>query len=562
MEDFIKLNIKKFSSLNIGETYTSPVVNIKPKGSQYTLDQYAMKFTVKLNSQSISDNKSYITITSYMKTFRDSWGWNNFSYIYMQRYTKVNDEIGYTLAGQTELKKLPTNNANVWVNCGSASVYVDHDENGECSLYIQQHLSTSGESSSYDYLPKDTYQTSEELILNPLHKVPEDITYTLTETNPKLVSASVGNNVFVKDISIKSFNVDTANITLFDEATISKYYIYNVGSLTTTIESTINPTLVDFKNTLMNTIDDNGTTKVPIRIGVLDSMNGLGYDTGDANTNVLYNYIPYNKIKLSDDEVVVSRLGQVSGRVSLSVKGTYYTGEVGNVDQGNNYKPTIKYKYWKQGDTEPSTYANTINSSDITINNGEFSVLSLDIGSSTETDPNYFDPDYAWRIKVQASDTFEEDESTEKSIAIGQAVWTEYKDRVDFKKITINGQEFSGPVVEDISNYFTFTDTTNFTLTNKKILKYGNVVYVSISMTAKKNVTGGSTNYDLFSVDSAYTGTSTKNFSAIVQNASYVPQTTKVLAFIRIANSVLRFRFSSTISTNFTLDVFGTYIID
>ena len=427
---FMKLNLQLFASMNVGQTYTSPVINIKPYG--YSSDAYSMKFDVTLNSQSVASNSSNVTVTSYMKTNGNAWGWSSFREIYMERYYKANTDINYTFVNSTQLTQLPTNNAGVWVNCGSCTFDVRHDEQGNCTLYIMNHLSTAS-SSSYTFIPRDTQLESESLVLNALHKAPENVAYTMTETNQDLIDAGIANNVFVKDLSIKSFNI---TCDLFDSATVERYYIFNY--LTPHSSDTL-PLTINFKESQLN-YNDLAENKVAIFAGVVDSMGGEGQSSPVYNSD-LYDVIPYNKITLIETNTTVKRKGQVSGRVNLNVEGNYFNSAVGNKNQGGTYKPTIRYKFWKAGTSEPSTYDYTIPVENITISNGTFTVTNYDIGSSTETDTNYFDPDYSYRIKVKVEDYFTDIESEVKQIAVGKSTWSEFKDRVEFKKIITDNKD-------------------------------------------------------------------------------------------------------------------------
>ena len=426
----MKLNLQMFANMNVGDTYTSPVVNMREYG--YTSEGYSMKFEVTLNSQNVTNFTSNITITSYMKTNANVWGWSSFSDIYMERYVKVNDEINYTLVNRTQLRTLPTNNAGVWVNCGSWTGDVTHNSQGDCTLYVNNHLLTANVS-GYSYIPRDTNLESESLVLHKVHQGPTNVQYTITETNQDLIDAGVANNVFIKDLSIKSFNITCD--PLYDGATVEAYFVFNYLNRYPAVPSATLPVVIDFsQNTLR--YGDIEANKVPILVGILDNMGGEGR-SGNFDS---YDMIPYNKITITETDTTVKRKGQVSGRVNLNVNGNYYNGTIGNVDQGGTYKPTIKYKFWKSGDSEPSTYDYTVPSASVTTNNGTFSVYNYDIGSSTETDPNYFNPDYSYRIRVKVEDTFTKNvESEIKYVPVGEAVWTEYKDRVDFKKITVGG---------------------------------------------------------------------------------------------------------------------------
>lgn len=259
------------------------------------------------------------------------------------------------------------------------------------------------------------------------HTNPSDVSFTITEKKQKLIDAGIPNDTYVNNLSIKEYNI---NATLHDGATATDYNIYN-GLVPSFNKST--PITIDYSQKELVTWNDTG--KVPIRVQVLDNMGGNGYSSS-AYEPTLYDYIPYLKISLNETTTTARRNGQTSGRVKLNINGTFYNGSVGNVTQT---KPTIKYKYWSANATEPATFDNVIPSDKIIISNNNLSVVDYEIGSIDETASNYFNPDYAYRVKVYVEDNFTSYISQEKQIPVGEATWAEYKDRVDFKKITIQG---------------------------------------------------------------------------------------------------------------------------
>lgn len=270
------------------------------------------------------------------------------------------------------------------------------------------------------------------------HTNPSDVSFTITEKNQKLINAGITNNIYVNNLSIKEYNVSA---TLHDGASIKEYCIIN--RLLMAFSNTV-PFQIDYSSNEMALWDD--TAKVPIRVIVEDSLGGSSASSIPTNPD-LYDYIPYTKINLNESQTVVKRNGQLSGKVKLNVNGTFYNGNVGNVTQT---KPTIKYKYWSANDTEPATFDNTIPSDNIIVSENNFSVSEFEIGSIDETASNYFNPENAYRVKVYVEDNFTSYSSTEKPISVGEYTWAEYKDRVDFKRITKKGNDIIAPRVGDI----------------------------------------------------------------------------------------------------------------
>lgn len=319
-----------------------------------------------------------------------------------------------------------TSVASNWVLFATYTDEIEHDTDGTKTITISGSVTGATGTS----LEGKTSSGSKTFALDQLHKLPDEITFDILEVNEDLINAGVSNDTFVKDLSIKSFNISG---NTYDNATIKEYGILNriVPYGTATL-----PLIIDFSQNEILT-DLTYVTKVPITGRIIDSYNTAGY-----SETLLFDYVSYNKINLIETSTTVKRNGQTSGKVKLNVNGNLYNGVVGNVDQ-SAFKPIVKYKFWQTGTEEPTTYDYEIPSNNITIENGVFNVNNYEIGSSVETDINWFNPDNAYKIKVYVKDNFTSYESQEKSIAVGEATWTEYKDRVDFKKITIKGQKIS-----------------------------------------------------------------------------------------------------------------------
>ena len=260
------------------------------------------------------------------------------------------------------------------------------------------------------------------------HTPPSNVDFYLEETNEKLINANVPETTYVKSLSNKRV---TMAYTLHDEATASRYGIqdkYNTYAFNT------NPFIIDG-----NAIKDEIGNKITFKTFVIDNMNGVGY-----SNSIVYDYIDYNSINLIETSTTAKRDGQTSGKVKLNINGTFYNGSIGNVIQT---KPIIKYKFWKLKDTEPITFDNTIPSNSINVTENNFAINNYEIGSTDETASNYFNPNNAYRIKIFVQDTFTTYTSSEKSVSIGEATWSEYKDRVDFKKITIQGKDIISNII-------------------------------------------------------------------------------------------------------------------
>ena len=416
----MKLDIQLFASINVGDTYETTPIGIRPYGSQYSSNAYQMKFSVKLNSQNLANFTSNITITSYMRTLANSWGWSGFkNNIYMERYVKVNNETNYTRKNETDIQKLPTNNANNWVNCGSWSGDVNHASNGTCTLYVKSYINTTN-ASSYSYIPRATEQESEALILPALHKNPVINITGITEMNNYLTG--VANNVIVQNLSTKRFDLST---TLYDSATISNITLSNGNTTATGTSSQIT---LDFINKNVSATNNTATIKAVIK----DSYNSTG------ETQKTYTVIPYNKPSINTT-TTVKRNGQLSGKVLLNLTGTFYNHTIG--DRANTI--TVDYKHWEKGTTEPNSWTIIPNAS-VSVSGDNVSVSNYEIGTTDTSASNYFNFQKSYNVKIRIYDnmrisyassyTYMSNTIT-KTIPLGEDVWGEYKDRLRIKKI-------------------------------------------------------------------------------------------------------------------------------
>lgn len=315
------------------------------------------------------------------------------------------------------------------------------------------------------------------------HTLPSNVDFYLEETSDKIINASVPETTYVKTLSNKRV---TMAYTLHDEATASKYGIqdkYNTYVFNT------NPFIIDG-----SAIKDEVGNKITFKTFVIDSMGGTGY-----SNSIVYDYVDYNSVNLVETATTVKRDGQTSGKVKLNIDGTFYNGTIGDVTQT---KPTIKYKFWKLGDTEPTTFNNIISSDNISVNENKFVVSNYEIGSTNETASNYFNPNNAYRIKIFVQDNFTTYTSNEKSVPIGEATWSEYKDRVDFKKITIQGKNVlfyeNGDIYQINNSYINVggcitsgQKQLRFTIFTPKLLTNISSIVVNNAKLTARHVDGG-----------------------------------------------------------------------
>ena len=320
--------------------------------------------------------------------------------------------------------------ASNWVKLATYTDVIKHNTDGTCSITISG--SVTGPSGTS--LSSATSSGSKTVELDRLHKIPDNIQYTMIETNQKLIAAGISNDVFVKGLSVKSFDISG---NTYDGATIKEYAVFNRLNA---FGSSSLPLILDLSKYELQT-DLTYVSKIPIMAQLIDSFDTAGY-----SETILYDYIQYSKVNLIETSTTAKRNGQTSGKVKLNVSGNFFNGIVGNIDQ-TSYKPIVKYKFWKLNDPEPTTYGYVVASDAITVENDKFNVDGFEIGSSDEKATNYFNPDLAYRVRVYIEDNFTSYESEPKPIPVGEATWTEYKDRVDFKNATIKGAKVSSSIV-------------------------------------------------------------------------------------------------------------------
>jgi hypothetical protein len=353
------------------------------------------------NNRAIVTTNLYAHRTNNVSTTGRSWTGK----------VKVGDNTTHNFNGFSTEKSI----SNSYVLFATYTDVIDYEGSADKTVTISgQVKGPSGTS-----LANNTSSGSASVILPTLHKSPEVIISSVQELNTSL---GIANDTFVQYLSQKRF---TLQGIVYDDVSITDYSISNG---TNTITSQSNIIDFDFRN-----IDLFVETNVlPIKASIKDSYNSVGSITQNYS-----NYILYQKPTIEPTSTTTKRNGQTSGRCLLNVAGNYWVGQIGSTT--NN--PVIKYRYWEKGTTEPSTW-NTVPSASINTNNGRVTVTNYEIGTNDTTQSNYFDYQKAYNIRVQIEDNYYSD-NTLKGITVGEAVWSEYKDRVDFIRATIKGEDIS-----------------------------------------------------------------------------------------------------------------------
>ena len=278
-------------------------------------------------------------------------------------------------------------------------------------------ISISSTMSSSDFNPSSA-SASGSLTLTKLHDAPNITSFSLTEKNTQLTNLSVPNSTIVQYLSNKTA---TINVSTYDNATITNYSVYHNNVLIGS--STSNTITINFAN--IGELIDSGTGKVGLMVAVTDSLGGYSTKMFD------FTVIKYTRPNIEKTSTTIKRKtgnGTVltDNKVLLNFVGTCYKG---NDVIGNANKPTVQYKIWNTTEPNYSTLT-TPNTSNVTIKDYEISNI---LYTST----------YNYKIKIY--DVFTTTETTINlkvdKVPTGVSVWTEYKDRVDYEKITIKKEE-------------------------------------------------------------------------------------------------------------------------
>lgn len=356
---------------------------------------------------------------------------------------------------------------------------IQHNADGtktiQCSGYFKDNENSLGSGTA-----------SGSLELTVLHKAPEPYISTIQEVNTRLSSWGVTNTTFVSNLSSKRL---TFNSITYDEATVSQsnYNIKNgdVSSIYITLGGFH---LLNFLNKPLTITND----KLKLELLAIDSMDAVGTAIIEYD-----DFIPYTKPTLVASNLKTPRDGQLTGKAKLIANGTYFN------DVNNQFSqtliPTLKYSI-KEKDS--NTYILQNQELTPTYANGtweiEANIGSDDPNDTTPTSSNpafYFNPQYSYEIEVEIIDNLIDGisgVSTSKSksiVLVGESIMTKYKDKVDFKKITIKKVNPFETITGSLNSITKTGGNSNVTGTYSKC---NNVVCYNLSITTTDSTAGGS----------------------------------------------------------------------
>lgn len=366
----------------------------------------------------VSTNKVNITIEEYLGRKKGS-GDSFFDGRATLKFTAGTQSKSKSFSGGASVKD------SAWHKIGTHT-FEGVDNNG--TLENPTQLSVSGSLVDAVFSPK-TAKASGTLSLTPLHTPPTINSVSITETNQQMINLGVSDDTIVQFLSQKTFTIDT---TPYDDATVTNYSVYHNNVLIGT--SATNEVNVNFNN--VSELIDSGTGYVGLTIAITDNLDGY--------TTKIFNYpvIKYTRPSIEATSTTIKRKTGWSEEQQknivltddiavLNFVGTCYKG---NDVIGNANVPKVSYKIWNT--TEPEYIeVTTPNTANIAIENYEISDISYTS---------------VYQYKIQVSDNFNATEDNTKKVPTGQSVWSEYKDRVDFLKLTIKNEDILEKIVDSL----------------------------------------------------------------------------------------------------------------
>jgi len=393
------------------------------------------KFTLNVTEATTNGNSSIMDYSFILAPIQTGWDWYDHG-------GGISYEI--KIGDKTFTGTIPAYNGSSTVVLASGSnIEIEHESDGTKTIEISFKV-VDNTGATYTCGNASASGTME---LTDLHTSPDLTLSSITENNANL--SGVAGTTFVTYLSKKKF---TVGYTLYDNATAKSIKIYDkVGNeLTATITlGTSSATIeVDFskQNIPANAITNNTTS---FSIELTDSMNGKTIITTQD-----YSVIPYFLPNLVTTSSSVKRNGQTTGKALLNLLGSFYNSSVGS----KTNSISLSFKYWQSGETEPSTY-NSIPSNANTGTSNNINISKWKIASSG-TEVTNINKSYTYKFKIKAVDTFGNTSEIELTCSKGEWLMAKFKDRIDFKKITIGSKDIVESGETDTTKYIKYYDGT------------------------------------------------------------------------------------------------------
>lgn len=403
---------------------------------------YKLRCGMTLNSQSIINNTSTVTFFVQMCSY-GSYGFNGFTSPKAYQSYSVNGG-SYTSNSYTQVKKVSASETS-WKTVHTMTKTITHDSAGKATVraraYFDPHISSSN--TTYYYVPAKTgYVYTDTYSLPDLHTPPVLSISSITEENSLLTADSLGfpNNIIVTNQSIKTFKYA---LTLYDNATVDTVTIngYNF-TLYPTEAGDEYYTTVDFSKYAFAYANDSMT----LTHAITDSMSGL------ASVQETYSVIPYIQPYFNASQTILKRDGQLTGKVKLTMAANFYNNSIFGTQGSIEPSIRIQYKYAvKSAVAAISEEWITIPEEDFTVAaDGTISLTNYNLKDTEGNVITNVDKDNVYTFDIQLIDQFGETTTLTKEILRGQYLWAEFQDRVDFNKITLNGEIVPATEIGDV----------------------------------------------------------------------------------------------------------------
>lgn len=373
-------------------------------------DRYSVILEVEETSTSIANNTSNVKYTLKAKKSKGTGYYSGSASspikVKLDGETIVDKKVAYDFSTSTSQEKT--------ITLATGTETIVHDPDGTKTISCSGYFKDGGGNG----LGSGT--ASGNLTLTSLHKGPEPTIVGTQYYNP---TGFVTGQILIDNITVLRVQ---PSATTYDSALITSYDITCGG--------------VQAVNNTLNFIDNPPTTWV-IQVIATDSYGAKGiYSRG-------VNGVEYTKPTLNGSTLKAKRQGQLTGNVSLTASGTYFNGT--GLNQA--ITPVVKYSAKRVDNDEvliPETTATSIVYSDGT--------WTIDESISG------FDYRYSYQIEVKITDNLITARNNDLPsisgvtinpvtiptyttiIPVGEPTWVEYRDRVDFKRLTRQKGEVYG----------------------------------------------------------------------------------------------------------------------
>lgn len=396
-------------------------------------NHHRFTLTTREDSTSTIENKSYLSFSFEMSLIKSGSGWNFYDFGNYVKYKITINGTNYTGSiDRYDLEAVKTIRTE-------ANIPITHNTDGTKTINISFEVTdTSGSN-----LTPGNASASTTMKLADLHKPPV-LTLTGLEEQTKSWS-TISDTLFVRYVSRKKF---TVSYSFYDSATASDIKIYSKSGIEISkLTTTLNASQGNFVISNFDIKDDDVTNgKTSFIIELTDSLGGV-----TRITTPEYNVTLYNNPNIVKTSSYAKRNGQTTKQAKITLVGTWFNGKIGTADNSL----TIKFDYWKVGDSEPDfmNYRYTIPMQG-TGNNIDISDWILKNGNNIL---KVFEKENSYYVGVIVADGKTGLVQTLKFLLPkGEWLMAKFKDRVDFLNITVGGNK----VVDSGTNYIKYYDGT------------------------------------------------------------------------------------------------------